>query len=69
MVFDGDWEFTKDAIANKYLIDSQGTFVKPSVDDESNNWGNRGSLLEAYRNLLSLLRTRGTPIHEAYVQQ
>lgn len=50
LVFDYDWEMTKNCIENsEYFI--SGTFVRPNVEDESNNWANRGSLLEDYREL------------------
>jgi hypothetical protein len=54
-VFHRDWEYTR------CLIDSapQGaTFIKPGVADETEDWGNRGALLEAYRRLVSLLKQR-----------
>lgn len=49
-----DWETTRDIIKSdslKYYIHQNGTFIDPGVDDESNNWWNRGSLLSAYRRL------------------
>jgi hypothetical protein len=33
------------------LIADDGTFIHPKVDDEVEDWGNRGRLLAAYRNL------------------
>ena len=60
LVFDGDWEMTRDCMENpEYLIAKEGTFITPLVDDESNNWWNRGSLLAAYRNLLSCMEKCG----------
>ncbi len=35
----------------KYLIEPGYTFLEPGVEDESNNWHNRGSLLASYRRL------------------
>lgn len=49
-----DWDTTREAIAGdlaKYFIHPNGTFLEPGVDDESNNWWNRGSLLADYRRL------------------
>jgi hypothetical protein len=48
-----DWDTTLLNLQNnaKYLIEPNGTFIDPGVDDESNNWWNRGSLLSAYRSL------------------
>jgi hypothetical protein len=56
LVLDNDWQMTRDCLANPtYLIDPNGTFLQPGVDDESNNWTNRGALLASYRRLKSLL--------------
>ena len=61
LVFDLDWDMTKNCIADSgYLISESGTFLRPMVNDESNNWANRGSLLEEYRNL----RNRTSTISE-----
>lgn len=57
-VFDHDWDYTKSAMENAIdhdLIKENGTFIKPLVEDESNNWGNRGSLLDEYRTLRKVL--------------
>lgn len=59
LVFDNDWQMTKDSIESEYFISESGTFVHPMVDDESNNWWNRGSLLGNYRELRNcILRIR-----------
>lgn len=44
LVFDADWEMTKGCMedSDHFII---GTFIHPMVDDESNNWGNRGAFL------------------------
>ena len=31
------------------IISERGTFFKPDVDDETQDWGNRGHLLKTYR--------------------
>jgi hypothetical protein len=55
-VFHFDWDFTKHALgigdkdAGSYVAPG-ATFLEPHVHDESNNWGNRGSLLAAVRRL------------------
>ena len=33
------------------IISADGTFLNPKVPDESEDWGNRGKLLDAYRAL------------------
>lgn len=53
LVFRDDWEFTEAALKSGYHIN--GTFLTPNVDDEFNNWGNRGGLLMRYRALLKIM--------------
>jgi hypothetical protein len=38
-----------------YMISPNGTFIHPKVDDEIENWGHRGLLLDEYRRLKKLL--------------
>ena len=38
------------------IISTKGTFLNPKVDDEIENWGNRGALLNKYRELKELLK-------------
>ena len=38
-----------------YVISPDGTFINPKVDDEIEDWGNRGKLLETYRKLKKLI--------------
>lgn len=59
LVFDNDWDMTKDCIASGGMISPKGTFLDPAVGDESNNWANRGSLLNSYRSLKALLNPGG----------
>lgn len=69
-VFDNDWEFTSEQLhvhAEPWFIAQGGTFLRPGVDDESNNWMNRGSLLAAYRRAVRVLRNRGVPL-EDYIE-
>jgi len=57
LVFDNDWTMTKNCIKDsKFLIEKKGTFLNPKVDDEENNWANRGSLLATYRELYDLMK-------------
>lgn len=52
LVFHHDWDMTKSCMEESgSFISATGTFVRPEVDDESNNWANRGSLLGDYREL------------------
>ena len=38
-----------------HIISPEGTFLNPKVDDETEDWGYRGELLLAYRELKELL--------------
>ena len=38
-----------------YMIEPGGTFIDPKVDDETEDWGNRGQLLKTYRKLKELV--------------
>lgn len=38
-----------------HIISDEGTFIKPKVVDETEDWGNRGALLKKYRKLKELL--------------
>jgi hypothetical protein len=61
-VFDNDWEFTQNNISPEHadlFIGKGGSFLNPLVSDEGNNWGNRGALLSAYRNLVETMKNRG----------
>ena len=68
LVFDNDWVKTKSCMEDsEYFISAAGTFVHPQVDDESNNWANRGSLLEHYRDLPNcLIRHQPTDVHSKF---
>jgi hypothetical protein len=58
LVFDNDWDHTVWTIKNpEHFI--EGTFLRPNVQDEYNDWANRGNLLTAYRKLKALLVERG----------
>ena len=56
LVFDHDWQTTRTNMEeSSHLIDRKGTFLRPRVGDEDNNWANRGALLGAYRHLLQCM--------------
>ena len=56
LVFDNDWEYTAAALQiPDDFVNNEDTFQNPHVEDEANNWANRGSLLAAYRRLKSLV--------------
>lgn len=43
------------SIGDPSLISARGTFLRPDVGDECDNWANRGVLLAAYRELKNSL--------------
>jgi hypothetical protein len=54
-IFYWDWSHTKNMLAPPYvdeLISSSGTFLYPNVNDEYNDWGSRGGLLDSYKKLM-----------------
>jgi len=56
VVFRYDWPYTKIMFGDE----AEGaTFVEPGLEDESDDWGARGALLEKYRRLVSLMQSRG----------
>jgi hypothetical protein len=38
-----------------YVISPDGTFINPKVEDETEDWGKRGILLEKYRKLKNMI--------------
>lgn len=62
LVFGNDWDHTKANVADEYFVSDGGTFVNPGVQDESNNWANRGSLLTSYRRLREMMDEFGFEI-------
>jgi hypothetical protein len=54
-VFRYDWPYTKDRIGDE----AEGTnFIEPGLEDEEEDWGCRAELLEKYRALVSVMKTR-----------
>lgn len=55
MLFHHDWDYAKSMIGDE----REGcTFLKPGLDDEEEDWGSRGELLEKYRKLRSAMDAR-----------
>ena len=64
VVFDNDWWMTKATLGvseGNGAVADDGSFLNPQVDDESNNWANRGALLAAYRDLTKAMGQLGLP--------
>ena len=61
LVFGHDWEFSQGCLRDdsQHFIARGGTFLNPGVDDESNNWANRGHLLDVYRRLVAEMKKAG----------
>jgi hypothetical protein len=45
----------KAALETIPIIAETGTFLNPKIEDKSEDWGNRGKLLETYRTLRAAL--------------
>ena len=58
-VFGNDWDHTRSSISVEDRRYIKGTFLAPNVEDESNDWSNRGALLSAYREFRKILEARG----------
>jgi hypothetical protein len=56
VVFRYDWAYTKEIIGDEA---KGATFIEPGLDDETEDWGSRGALLEKYRRLVAVMRRRG----------
>ncbi|CAA6818792.1 MAG: Unknown protein [uncultured Thiotrichaceae bacterium] len=55
-IFELDWEHTKSCLENSEVFISQGgTFIRPQVIDEGDNWANRPMLLDSYRKLIEYI--------------
>jgi hypothetical protein len=59
-VFHEDWGMTRDCLSGPNpLISAKGTFLYPNVEDQSDNWGNRGGFLHRYRAVKRAFRAAG----------
>ena len=56
VVFRYDWDYPKVMIGDER---EGATFVDPHLEDESEDWGARGALLEKYRVLVSVMKENG----------
>jgi hypothetical protein len=63
-VFQHDWDMTKECITDELFINKKGNFIDPKVNDESNNWANRGHLLNRYRDLKKILESYGLELDD-----
>lgn len=64
LIFDIDWDYTKNSILDEYSIDNHGTFLDPFpgqhyIGGKGDNWGNRSSFLAAYRELKAFAISEG----------
>jgi hypothetical protein len=57
IVFRYDWEYTDTVMSGSVMEGS--TFVEPGLNDEAEDWGARGALLEKYRALIAVMKLRG----------
>ncbi len=61
LVFDTDWEKTKACLSDPHLLPKEGTFIYPTVEDDSKGWWNRGSLLTSYHRLIEIMEKHNIP--------
>jgi hypothetical protein len=58
VLFHYDWNYTIEMIGDE----AQGrTFLDPGLEDETEDWGSRGNLLEKYRRIKKLMEENGIP--------
>ena len=56
VVFRYDWRYTSGMIGDE----AEGAnFIEPGLEDETEDWGARGALLEKYRRLVAVMQSRG----------
>lgn len=56
IVFRYDWQYTKEMIGDE---ESGANFIEPGLEDEIEDWGARGALLEKYRRLIEIMQKQG----------
>jgi hypothetical protein len=57
VVFRYDWEYTAAVMTGMVMDDAN--FIEPGLKDENSDWGARGALLEKYRALVTLMKSKG----------
>jgi len=66
VLFHHDWSYAKGMIGDE---EEGCTFLKPGLDDEIEDWGSRGELLEKYRKLKEVMEKRGLqPIFNPHIK-
>jgi hypothetical protein len=60
VVFRYDWDYTQVMIGD---ANDGANFIEPGLEDESEDWGARGALLEKYRALVSVMKKNGLEPH------
>ncbi len=56
IVFHYDWAYTREMIGDEV---KGANFIEPGLDDETEDWGARGALLEKYRQLIKVMQNCG----------
>jgi hypothetical protein len=56
VVFRYDWPYTISRIGDEA---KGANFIEPGLEDETEDWGARGALLEKYRKLVSVMQAQG----------
>lgn len=55
IVFRYDWDYSKTMIGDE---EEGHNFIEPGLEDETNDWGARGALLEKYRQLVEVMKEK-----------
>lgn len=55
IVFRYDWDYSKAMMGDE---EEGCNFIEPGLNDEIDNWGARGILLEKYRDLIAAMKER-----------
>lgn len=56
VVFRYDWDNTKVMIGDEGEGGEGANFIEPQLEDETEDWGARGALLEKFRNLMAVMK-------------
>lgn len=59
LVFDLDWDYTRHCLITPDSFQCESSFINNEADDESNNWKNRKTLLDSYRELVKAMMKAG----------
>ena len=66
VLFHHDWAYARTMIGDE---EEGCTFLEPGLEDETEDWGARGELLEKYRNIKAVMKKKGLePVHNPHIE-